>query len=160
MRIGHGFDAHKFSHEGTLTLGGVIIPEAPAMLAHSDGDVLLHALCDAILGALAMNDIGHHFPDTDAKWENANSRDLLRHVVSLMQDKDYVVCNADITVLAQKPKLASYKVQMKQNIVSDLNISDEQVNIKATTTEKMGYIGRAEGISVHVVVLLKPTHAD
>ena len=159
MRIGHGFDAHKFSTEGTLTLGGVSIPEAPAMLAHSDGDVLLHALCDAILGALALQDIGHHFPDTDAQWKDADSRDLLRHVVSLMQDNKYKIGNADITVIAQKPKLANYMDEMKQNLVNDLHTSAEQLNIKATTTEKMGYIGRAEGISVHAVVLLTPAYA-
>jgi len=156
MRIGHGFDAHKFSTEGSLTLGGVTIPEAPAMLAHSDGDVLIHALCDAILGALAMKDIGHHFPDTDPRWKGANSRDLLRHVVSLMKMKQLVLGNADITVLAQKPRLANYLPDMKACMVEDLETTDDQLNIKATTTEKMGYIGRAEGISVHAVVLLLP----
>ncbi len=159
MRIGHGFDAHKFSDAGALTLGGVTIPEAPAMMAHSDGDVLIHALCDAILGALALNDIGHHFPDTDPQYEGADSRLLLRHVVSLMNENNYKLGNADITVLAQKPKLASYIEPMKQNLVNDLNCSDEELNIKATTTEKMGYIGRAEGISVHAVVLLTPSYA-
>lgn len=154
MRIGHGFDAHKFSEEGALILGGVTIPEAPAMLAHSDGDVLIHALCDAILGALAMKDIGHHFPDTDPRWKGANSRDLLRHVVSLMKMKGLVIGNADITVLAQKPRLAKYLPEMKTLLVDDLETTDGQLNIKATTTEKMGYIGRAEGISVHAVVLL------
>ena len=154
MRIGHGFDAHKFSQTGALTLGGESIPEAPAMLAHSDGDVLIHALCDAILGALALNDIGHHFPDTDPQWKGADSRDLLRHVVGLMKSMGYAMGNADITVIAQKPKLASYIPAMKNNITSDLEVSSTQVNIKATTTEKMGYVGRAEGISVHAVVLL------
>ena len=159
MRIGHGFDAHKFSETGTLILGGVSIPEAPAMLAHSDGDVLIHALCDAILGAMAMNDIGHHFPDTDAEWENVDSRLLLRHVVSLMQENKYKLGNADITVIAQKPKLANYMEAMMHNLVLDLNTSADQLNIKATTTEKMGYIGRAEGIAVHAVVLLTPGYA-
>ena len=156
MRIGHGFDAHKFSDQGALILGGVTIPEAPAMLAHSDGDVLIHALCDAILGALAMKDIGHHFPDNDARWQGVDSRDLLRHVVSLMKIKGLVIGNADVTVLAQKPRLSDYLSEMKTLLVADLETSDEQLNIKATTTEKMGYIGRAEGISVHAVVLLIP----
>ena len=156
MRIGHGFDAHKFSNEGQLILGGVTIAEAPAMLAHSDGDVLIHALCDAILGALAMRDIGHHFPDTDPRWKGANSRDLLRHVVSLMKMNHWLLGNADITVIAQKPRLANYLPDMKALLVEDCETTDTQLNIKATTTEKMGYIGRAEGISVHAVVLLVP----
>lgn len=156
MRIGHGFDAHKFSNEGQLILGGVTIPDAPAMLAHSDGDVLIHALCDAILGALAMKDIGHHFPDTDPRWKGANSRDLLRHVVSLMKMNHWSLGNADITVIAQKPRLANYLPEMKALLVEDCETIDTQLNIKATTTEKMGYIGRAEGISVHAIVLLVP----
>jgi len=156
MRIGHGFDAHKFSNEGQLILGGVTIAEAPAMLAHSDGDVLIHALCDAILGALAMRDIGHHFPDTDPRWKGANSRDLLRHVVSLMKMNHWSLGNADITVIAQKPRLANYLPEMKALLVEDCEATDTQLNIKATTTEKMGYIGRAEGICVHAVVLLVP----
>ncbi|NNJ73345.1 MAG: 2-C-methyl-D-erythritol 2,4-cyclodiphosphate synthase [Enterobacterales bacterium] len=154
MRVGHGFDAHKFSEEGDLILGGVNIATAPKLEAHSDGDVLIHALCDAILGALGKGDIGKHFPDTDDEYSNIDSRILLRHVVALMQQQDYTIGNCDITVIAQKPKLASYLPAMCDILSQDLQISTEQINIKATTTEKMGYIGRGEGISVHSVVLL------
>lgn len=154
MRIGHGFDAHTFDTDGQLILGGVTIPEAPAMIAHSDGDVLIHSLCDALLGAMALGDIGKHFPDTDPEWKGADSRMLLRHVISLMKDRSYQIENCDITIIAQKPKLAGYIPDMKQKLCQDLEIEDSQCNIKATTTEKMGYIGRGEGISVHAVVLL------
>lgn len=154
MRIGHGFDAHKFSDADHLILGGVTIDSAPKLEAHSDGDVLIHALCDAILGALGKGDIGKHFPDTEAEYDNIDSRILLRHVVSLMQADDYVIGNCDITVIAQKPKLASHLPEMCQCLSDDLQINTTQINIKATTTEKMGYIGRGEGISVHSVVLL------
>jgi len=154
MRIGHGFDAHKFSDEGDLILGGVNIASAPKLEAHSDGDVLIHALCDAILGALGKGDIGKHFPDTDDEYSNIDSRILLRHVVALMQQQAYTIGNCDMTVIAQKPKLASHLPAMCEILSHDLQISAEQINIKATTTEKMGYIGRGEGISVHSVVLL------
>ena len=154
MRIGHGFDAHKFSDSGDLILGGVTIDSAPKLLAHSDGDVLIHALCDAILGALAKGDIGKHFPDTDAEWKNVDSRKLLRHVVSLMSADNYAIGNCDVTVIAQKPKLATHIETMCERLADDLQISRGQINIKATTTEKMGYTGRGEGIAVHSVVLL------
>ena len=154
MRIGHGFDAHKFSDSGELILGGVVIPAAPKLVAHSDGDVLIHAVCDAILGALGKGDIGQHFPDTDAEYADVDSRKLLRHVVSLMSSDNYRLGNCDVTVIAQKPKLANHLDQMCAILSEDLNATPQQLNIKATTTEKMGYIGRGEGISVHSVVLL------
>ena len=156
MRIGHGYDVHAFGDGDHVVLGGVWIDCDRGLVAHSDGDVMIHALCDAILGALAMKDIGHHFPDTDPRWKGANSRDLLRHVVSLMKMNHWLLGNADITVIAQKPRLANYLPDMKALLVEDCETTDTQLNIKATTTEKMGYIGRAEGISVHAVVLLVP----
>lgn len=154
MRIGHGFDAHKFSNEGQLIIGGLSLSEANKLEAHSDGDVLLHAVCDAILGAAALGDIGKHFPDTDAKWAGADSRDLLRKVMDKINDKGYFIGNIDVTVIAQIPRLAPYIDKMKANLAADLACTQEQVNIKATTTERMGYIGRKEGIAVHAVVLL------
>ncbi len=154
MRIGHGFDAHRFSSEGDLILGGVTIKTANKLLAHSDGDVLLHAVCDALLGAAGLGDIGKHFPDTDDNYKDADSRDLLRQVVKKILDKDYKVGNLDVTVIAQTPRLAEHINAMRENIANDTAVSSEQVNIKATTTEKMGYIGREEGIAVHAVVLL------
>jgi len=154
MRIGHGFDAHRYSSGGDLTLGGVILEAANKLEAHSDGDVLLHAVCDAILGAAALGDIGKHFPDSDAKWAGADSRDLLRRVMQQIHKLGYQVGNIDVTVIAQKPRLANTINQMRQNIAQDTKTTIEQINVKATTTEKMGYIGREEGIAVHAVVLL------
>ncbi|MCP4272454.1 MAG: 2-C-methyl-D-erythritol 2,4-cyclodiphosphate synthase [Gammaproteobacteria bacterium] len=154
MRIGHGFDAHRFSSEGDLILGGVTLDTAHKLQAHSDGDVLLHAVCDALLGAAGLGDIGKHFPDNDNNYKDADSRDLLRQVVKKIHDKDYEVGNLDVTVIAQTPRLAEHINAMKENIATDTAVSSEQVNIKATTTEKMGYIGREEGIAVHAVVLL------
>ncbi len=154
MRIGHGFDAHRFSSEGDLILGGVTLDTAHKLQAHSDGDVLLHAVCDALLGAAGLGDIGKHFPDNDNNYKDADSRDLLRQVVKKIHDKDYEVGNLDVTVIAQTPRLAEHINAMKANIATDIAVSSEQVNIKATTTEKMGYIGREEGIAVHAVVLL------
>lgn len=154
MRIGHGFDVHKFGGKGPLVLGGVQIPFEQGFIAHSDGDVAIHALCDAILGALCLADIGNHFPDTDGQYENISSRILLRHVVSLMADKGFELGNADITVIAQAPKMAPHLLAMRTCLSEDLNTTLDQVNVKATTTEKLGYTGRKEGISVHAVVLL------
>lgn len=154
MRIGHGFDAHRFSSEGDLILGGVTLETAAKLLAHSDGDVLLHAVCDAILGAAGLGDIGKHFPDNDDNWKNADSRDLLRLVMKKINNKGYKIGNLDVTVIAQTPRLAQHINAMEQNIASDTTVSPEQINIKATTTEKMGYIGREEGIAVHAVVVL------
>lgn len=154
MRIGHGYDVHKFGGEGPLTIAGVKIDYEFGFLAHSDGDVAIHALCDAILGALALGDIGKHFPDTAAEFENIDSRILLRHVVSLMTERGYQVGNTDITIVAQAPKMAPHINTMREVIAEDLNIQIDQVNVKATTTEKLGFAGRKEGIESHAVVLL------
>lgn len=159
MRIGHGFDVHAFGEGDHIVLGGVRIAHTQGLVAHSDGDVVLHALADALLGAAAMGDIGQHFPDTDAQWKNANSRDLLRHVFSLLQSKGYAISNVDITVIAQVPKLAPHKQAMCDNVASDLQLDSSQVNLKATTTERLGYIGREEGIAVHAVVCIQESHA-
>lgn len=156
MRIGHGFDVHKFGGEGPIVLGGVSIPYELGFVAHSDGDVAIHALCDAILGALCLADIGNHFPDTDGKYENISSRILLRHVVTLMKKEGFELGNADITVVAQAPKMAPHLVAMRTRLSDDLEATMSQVNVKATTTEKLGYAGRKEGIAVHAVVLLIP----
>ena len=154
MRIGHGFDAHKFSSSGNLILGGVTIEQANKLEAHSDGDVLLHAVCDAILGAAGLGDIGKYFPDTDAKWAGADSRDLLRQVMDKIHQLDYQIGNIDITVIAQIPKVAPHIDTMKRHLAIDTRTEITQINVKATTTEEMGYIGRKEGIAVHAVVLL------
>lgn len=156
MRIGHGFDVHKFGGQGPLVLGGIEIPFEHGFVAHSDGDVAIHALCDAILGALCLADIGNHFPDTDGQYKNISSRILLRHVVSLMGDKGFQLGNADITIVAQAPKMAPHLLAMRTCLSDDLQTNIDQVNVKATTTEKLGYTGRKEGISVHAVVLLTP----
>ena len=154
MRIGHGFDAHQFSTQGDLILGGEIFPEANKLEAHSDGDVLLHAVCDALLGAVALGDIGKYFPDTDDKWKNVNSRELLRQVVLNVAEHGYSVVNLDVTVIAQTPRISTAIERIKNNLADDTNSNLEQINVKATTTEKMGYIGREEGIAVHAVCLL------
>lgn len=155
-RIGHGIDVHRFGEGDSVTLAGVKIAHSHGLIAHSDGDVALHALCDALLGALALGDIGKHFPDTDSAYKNANSRVLLRHVFALIKHKGYVLANCDITILAEKPKLAPYIEQMQQCIAVDLETSLDCVSIKATTTEKLGFVGRQEGIEAHAVVLLYP----
>lgn len=158
MRIGHGFDVHRFSdseREGDrIVLGGVKIPHSHGLIAHSDGDVLLHALCDALLGAAGLGDIGKHFPDTDERYAGIDSRKLLRHVIGLLKDKGLVPVNIDSTIIAQAPKMAPHIDQMRQNISEDMGIDVALVNVKATTTEKLGYTGRKEGIAVHAVVLL------
>ena len=155
MRIGHGFDVHRFGGKGPLMLAGVAVPFEQGFIAHSDGDVAIHALCDAILGALCLGDIGNHFPDTDGQYENISSRILLRHVVSLMTDKGFQLGNGDITIVAQAPKMAPHLLAMRQCLSEDLHCDIEQINVKATTTEKLGYTGRKEGIAVHCVVLLQ-----
>ena len=155
MRIGHGFDVHKFGGRGPIVLCGVDIPFEHGFIAHSDGDVAIHALCDAILGALCLADIGNHFPDTDGQYENISSRILLRHVVGLMNEKGYHLGNADITIVAQAPKIAPHLLAMRECLSEDLQCDVEQINVKATTTEKLGYTGRKEGIAVHSVVLLQ-----
>jgi 2-C-methyl-D-erythritol 2,4-cyclodiphosphate synthase len=154
MRIGHGFDVHAFDEGDFITLGGMKIPHSHGLKAHSDGDVALHALADALLGAVALGDIGQHFPDTDEQWKGADSRMLLRHVVSLVADKGYRVGNVDITIIAQAPKMAPHIADMRAAIAADLQVRTDDVNVKATTTEKLGYVGRKEGIAVHAVALL------
>ena len=162
IRIGNGFDAHKFSDDAadkepgdtSITLGGVSIPNKKNIEAHSDGDVVLHALCDAILGALAKGDIGKHFPDTESEFENIDSRILLRHVVVLMRADDYRIQNVDLTIIAQSPKMAPHISAMRKNIAADLRTDKSNVNVKATTTEGMGFTGRGEGIAVQASVLL------
>ena len=155
MRIGQGFDVHAFQEGGTLVLGGVTVPHDRSLEAHSDGDVLLHALCDALLGAAGLGDIGRHFPPDDAAWKNIDSRVLLRQTCEQVAAKNYKVANADITVVAQAPKLAPYIDIMCQNISEDLQVGVAQVNVKATTTEYLGFTGRGEGIAAFAVVLLE-----
>jgi len=154
MRIGHGYDVHRFGEGDHITLGGVRIPHRFGLLAHSDGDVLLHALSDALLGAAALGDIGKHFPDTDPQFKGADSRALLRHVLVQVQAKGYVVGNVDATIIAQAPKMAPHIDSMRALIAADLQVELDQVNVKATTTEKLGFTGREEGIAVHAVALL------
>lgn len=154
MRIGHGYDVHQLVIDRKLIIGGVDIAHTKGLLGHSDADVLLHAICDAIIGALGMGDIGQHFPDTDAHYAGADSRVLLRHVAMLMHNDEYQIGNIDATVVAQAPKLANHLEQMKINIAADLKCSDAAINIKATTTETLGFAGREEGIAAHAVVLL------
>ena len=154
MRIGHGYDVHAFANDRKLILGGVTIPYEMGLLGHSDADVVLHALCDALLGAAGMGDIGHFFPDTSAEFKDIDSRILLKEVAKFLNEKNYQLVNADITIIAQAPKLANYMLAMKENIAQDMVVSTEQINIKATTTEKLGYLGRKEGIAVHAVALI------
>lgn len=154
MRIGHGYDVHAFTEGDHIVLGGVRIPHSHAFAAHSDGDVLIHALCDALLGALALGDIGKHFPDTSDEYENIDSRLLLRHVMALLHERGYRLGNADMTIIAQAPKLAPHIEAMRDTLASELQADRSQVNVKATTTEKLGFAGRREGIAAHAVVLL------
>jgi 2-C-methyl-D-erythritol 2,4-cyclodiphosphate synthase len=154
MRIGQGFDVHALVPGRKLIIGGVDIPNEKGLDGHSDADVLLHALCDSLLGAVAMGDIGGHFPDTDARYKNADSRSLLRAVSALVQETGYRVVNLDATIIAQAPKMAPHIPEMVNNIAADLGLSRGQVNIKATTTEGLGFAGRAEGIAASVIVLL------
>ena len=155
MRIGQGFDVHAFQDGGALVLGGVTVPHDRSLEAHSDGDVVLHALCDALLGAAALGDIGRHFPPDDTAWENIDSRILLRKTCERVTAKNYRVINADITIVAQAPKLASFVDTMCQNISEDLQVDVAQINVKATTTEHLGFTGRGEGIAAFAVVLLE-----
>ncbi|KOO08001.1 2-C-methyl-D-erythritol 2,4-cyclodiphosphate synthase [Vibrio hepatarius] len=154
IRIGHGFDVHKFGGEGPVIIGGVEVPYEQGLIAHSDGDVALHALCDALLGAIAAGDIGRHFPDTDDKWKGANSRDLLRDVYRRVKEQGYRLGNADVTIMAQAPKMAPHIEAMCQTIAQDLETDIGNVNVKATTTERLGFTGRKEGIATEAVVLL------
>ena len=155
IRVGQGYDVHKLVEGRKCIICGVDIPYEKGLLGHSDADVALHALSDAILGAAALGDIGKHFPDTDPKYSGADSRVLLRHVVELVMDKGYTVGNVDVTIVAQRPKMLPYIEQMRENVAQDLKIEKDYVNIKATTTEKLGFEGRGEGISSTAVVLLE-----
>jgi 2-C-methyl-D-erythritol 2,4-cyclodiphosphate synthase len=155
IRVGQGYDVHRFKDGGDVILGGVKIPYEQGLEAHSDGDVVLHALCDAILGAAALGDIGKHFPDTDPNFKGADSRVLLRHVYSIVQAKGYHLVNADITIIAQAPKMSPHTLEMCTNIAKDLNVDVDCINVKATTTEKLGFEGRKEGIAVQAVVLIE-----
>ena len=155
MRLGHGYDVHRFCEGDHVVIGGVRIPFEQSLQAHSDGDVLIHALCDALLGAIGQGDIGRHFPDTDAANENIDSRLLLRRVVQLVSDAGWRLANMDATIVAQAPKMAPHITGMCSNLAADLQVSVSQVNVKATTTEKLGFTGRGEGIAAHAVVLLE-----
>lgn len=155
LRIGHGFDVHAFCAGAHIVLGGVRIPHSQGFAAHSDGDVLIHALCDALLGAAALGDIGRHFPDTSAEFENIDSRILLRRVLALLAERGYRPLNVDLTVIAQAPKLAPHIPQMLVHLGEDLGLAADALNVKATTTEGLGYTGRGEGIAAHAVVLLQ-----
>ena len=156
MRIGNGYDVHAFGDGDKIVIGGVVIPHTRGLIAHSDGDVLLHALCDALLGAAALGDIGKHFPDTDMQYRNVDSRSLLRMVYSKVKAKGWKLVNADLTIVAQRPRMATYIPYMVENIAADLESPVDCVNVKATTTEKLGFTGREEGIACYAVVLLAP----
>ena len=153
-RTGIGFDVHTLAEDRLLIIGGVQIPHPKGLLGHSDADVLVHAVMDAVLGALALGDIGQHFQDTDEKFKDANSIELLGHVQGLAEEKGYVCTNIDSIIIAEKPKMAPHLMEMKTNLASALKIKTEQVSIKATTTERLGVIGREEGIAAHAIVLL------
>ena len=155
LRIGHGFDVHALVPGRALILGGVSVPYERGLAGHSDADVLLHSICDALLGAAALGDIGRHFPDTAARFEGADSRLLLRHCRQLVQGKGFAVGNVDATIVCQRPKLADHIPQMRAHIAADLAVDLDAVNIKATTTEQLGYTGRGEGIAAHAVVLIR-----
>ncbi|WP_305908559.1 2-C-methyl-D-erythritol 2,4-cyclodiphosphate synthase [Methylomarinum sp. Ch1-1] len=155
IRVGQGYDVHRFKEGGDVILGGVKIDYEKGLDAHSDGDVVLHALCDALLGAAALGDIGKHFPDTDPEFKGADSRVLLRHVYGIVQQKGYQLVNADITIIAQAPKMAPHIEAMCKNISDDLHADSDCINVKATTTEKLGFEGRKEGIAVQAVVLIE-----
>jgi len=156
MRIGQGYDVHAFEAGDHITLGGVRIPHTQALRAHSDGDVVLHALTDALLGAVALGDIGKHFPDTDPQYKGADSRKLLRDAYALVCQQGVRLGNADMTIVAQKPKLADWIDPMRANIAEDLAVDSTRISVKATTSEKLGFCGREEGIAAYAVVLLQP----
>ena len=158
MRIGHGFDVHAYGPGDAIILGGVRIPHHHGILAHSDGDVLLHAVCDALLGAAALGDMGRHFPDSDPRWRGADSRKLLLEVVELLAGRGLKPLQMDATLIAQAPKMAAHIPAMCANLAADLKLPRDCVNVKATTTEGLGYIGRGEGIAVHAVALVDFLH--
>lgn len=154
FKIGYGYDVHRLAEGETLWLGGVLIPYAKGTVAHSDGDVLIHALCDAMLGAAKMRDIGYHFPDTSSEFKNIDSKLLLQKTKELIASKGFELGNADMTIAAQKPKLKDFIPEMEKTLAEILSVNDDAISIKATTTEKLGFEGREEGISVHAVVLI------
>ena len=156
MRIGHGFDAHRFGDGGFVVIGGVRIDHERGLEAHSDGDVLIHAICDAMLGAAGLGDIGRHFPDSDAQYRDIDSRILLRRVRDALAERGWRVENLDATVVAQAPRMGPHIEQMVGHLAQDIGVATDRVNVKATTTERMGYTGRGEGIAAHAVVLLSP----
>ena len=156
MRIGQGFDVHALVPGRRLVIGGVEIAHDKGLLGHSDADVLLHAICDALLGAAALGDIGRHFPDSDARYEGIDSRELLRYVVALVRDKGYRVANVDATIIAQAPRMAQHIPKMVAIIAADLTVDPQCVNVKATTTEKLGFAGRGEGIAAQAICLVEP----
>lgn len=155
MRVGQGFDVHKFGPGDHVMLGGVRVPHDHGVIAHSDGDVLLHALCDALLGAAGLGDIGQHFPDTDAAFAGADSCELLREVLAQLRERDWQLVNCDVCLIAQAPKLAPYRQQIRDTLVELLALEPDAVNLKATTTEKLGFTGRKEGIAAQAVVLIE-----
>jgi 2-C-methyl-D-erythritol 2,4-cyclodiphosphate synthase len=155
FRIGNGFDVHAFGDGDFVTLGGVRVPHGRGVIAHSDGDVVIHALCDAIFGALALGDIGKHFPPTDERWRGADSRQFLRHAAMLMAQHDYRLGNADVTVICESPKVGPHAQAMRENLAADLECEIGRISIKATTTEKLGFTGRGEGIAAQACVLLE-----
>ncbi len=160
LRIGHGYDVHRLTAERKLILGGVEIPYSYGLLGHSDADVLLHAVCDALLGALGAGDIGRHFPDSDPRFKGISSLKLLREVMALAAGQGYVIGNLDVTVIAQRPKLAPYIGSMVENLAAACRTDNSRVNVKATTTEELGFEGRGEGISAHAVVLLRASGGE
>lgn len=154
MRIGHGYDAHRMGDNRKMVIGGVTIPYSKGLIAHSDGDVLIHAIIDALFGAAGEKDIGSHFPDTDMKYKDCNSRDLLKETAKIIENKKFKVDYVDATIIAQEPKMKKYIDDMRANISSDLGIDVSRVNVKATTEEKMGFTGSLEGIAAHAVCIL------
>ncbi|OOG49045.1 2-C-methyl-D-erythritol 2,4-cyclodiphosphate synthase [Rhodanobacter sp. C01] len=155
MRIGSGFDVHAFGEGDHVTLGGVRVPHRRGVVAHSDGDVVIHALCDAIFGALALGDIGSHFPPSDERWRSADSRQFLRHAAMLMAQQGYALGNADVTVICESPKVGPHAHSMRENLAADLDSEIGRISIKATTTEQLGFTGRGEGIAAQASVLLE-----
>ncbi|HWJ06101.1 MAG TPA: 2-C-methyl-D-erythritol 2,4-cyclodiphosphate synthase [Steroidobacteraceae bacterium] len=154
MRVGTGYDVHAFGEGDHVVIGGVRIPHERGVVAHSDGDVALHALCDALLGAMGLGDIGEHFPDTDPRWKGADSRRFLRHCAALLREHGWRFVNADLTLVAQEPRIGPYRAQMRQNIADDLGVRVDRINVKATTTERLGALGRAEGLACQAVALI------
>jgi 2-C-methyl-D-erythritol 2,4-cyclodiphosphate synthase len=159
MRIGYGYDVHRLEEGLKLTLGGILIPHTKGCVAHSDGDVLIHAICDALLGAAALRDIGFHFPDTSSEFKNIDSKILLKRTYDLIKNKGYELGNIDSTICLQKPKIQQYIPEMIKTLAKTINVDSEKISIKATTTEKLGFIGKEEGISAHAVVLIRKTDA-